>query len=150
MLVKKEISMDRDIFYNKIANIERCVNRIVEVYDNDVVNLKDKTKQESIILNFLRASESSIDLSMHIVAENRLGIPQSSGDAIELLKGNNILQEDLIEKMKALINFRNMVLHDYENISIILIQEIIENNVYDFYKYINSLNRYINEMGENN
>ena len=150
MLVKKEISMDRDIFYNKIANIERCVNRIVEVYDNDVVNLKDKTKQESVILNLLRASESSIDLSMHIVAENRLGIPQSSGDALELLKGNNILQEDLIEKMKALINFRNMVLHDYENISIILIQEIIENNVYDFYKYINSLNRYINEMGENN
>lgn len=142
--------MDRDIFYNKIANIERCVNRIVEVYDNDVVNLKDKTKQESVILNLLRASESSIDLSMHIVAENRLGIPQSSGDALELLKGNNILQEDLIEKMKALINFRNMVLHDYENISIILIQEIIENNVYDFYKYINSLNRYINEMGENN
>lgn len=142
--------MDRDIFYNKIANIERCVNRIVVVYDNDVVNLKDKTKQESVILNLLRASESSIDLSMHIVAENRLGIPQSSGDALELLKGNNILQEDLIEKMKALINFRNMVLHDYENISIILIQEIIENNVYDFYKYINSLNRYINEMGENN
>lgn len=150
MLVKKEISMDRDIFYNKIANIEMCVNRIVEVYDNDVVNLKDKTKQESVILNLLRASESSIDLAMHIVAENRLGIPQASRDVFEILKSNNILQEDLTEKMKALISFRNMVLHDYENISIILIQEIIENDLYDFYKYINSLNRYINEMGENN
>lgn len=150
MLVKKEIFMDKDIFYNKIVNIERCVNRVIEVYDNDIDNLKDNTKQESIILNILRASESSIDLAMHIVAENRLGIPQASGDAFELLKGNNILQEDLTEKMKALISFRNMVLHDYENISIILIQEIIENNVYDFYKYINSLNRYINEMGENN
>lgn len=142
--------MDKDIFYNKIVNIERCVNRVIEVYDNDIDNLKDNTKQESIILNILRASESSIDLAMHIVAENRLGIPQASGDTFELLKGNNILQEDLTEKMKALISFRNMVLHDYENISIILIQEIIENNLYDFYKYINTLNRYINEMGENN
>ena len=142
--------MDKDIFYNKIVNIERCVNRVIEVYDNDIDNLKDNTKQESIILNILRASESSIDLAMHIVAENRLGIPQASGDGFELLKGNNILQEDLTEKMKALISFRNMVLHDYENISIILIQEIIENNLYDFYKYINTLNRYINEMGENN
>mgnify|MGYP002625393213 FL=1 len=142
--------MDKDIFYNKAANIERCVNRVIKVYDNNLLNLRDNTKQESIILNILRASESSIDLSMHIVSENRLGIPQASGDAFEILKCNNILQEDLTEKMKAIINFRNMVLHDYENISIILIQEIIEKNLYDFYKYIDSLNRYVNEMGENN
>ena len=142
--------IDKDIFYNKIANIERFINRIVKVYDNDVINLKYDIKQESILLNFLRASKSSMDLALYIAAENKLGIPQTSIDGFEILKTNNILQEDLAEKMKSLISFRNIILHDYEKISIILIQEMIEKNLYDFHKYIDSLKRYVNEMGENN
>lgn len=41
--------MQNDVILNKISVIERCINRIQEVYANDPSNLKDFTKQ---ILNF--------------------------------------------------------------------------------------------------
>lgn len=36
--------MARDVIYNKIETIERCVNRINSVYENNPENLKDYTE----------------------------------------------------------------------------------------------------------
>lgn len=55
----------REVVLNKVSTIERCVKRIEEVYANNPLNLKDYTKQDSIILNIQRACEASIDLTMH-------------------------------------------------------------------------------------
>lgn len=72
--------MGSDVILNKIDTIERCINRIKEVYDNNPENLNDYTKQDSIVLNIQRACEASIDLAMHIISEKKLGVPQSSRD----------------------------------------------------------------------
>lgn len=39
-----------DVILNKTTTIERCVNRIHEVYAGNSENLKDFTKQDSIAL----------------------------------------------------------------------------------------------------
>lgn len=59
--------MSNDVIINKIAVIERCIRRIHEEYDSNPENLKNYTKQDSIILNIQRACEASIDMAMHIV-----------------------------------------------------------------------------------
>lgn len=70
--------MGNDIILNKIEIIERCLERVREVYDNNPSNLLDFTLQDSMILNIQRAIEATIDIAMHIVSEKRLGLPQSS------------------------------------------------------------------------
>lgn len=67
--------MQNDIIINKTAIIERCIYRINEEYNNDPANLKNYTKQDSIILNIQRACEACIDIAMHIVSTNKLGVP---------------------------------------------------------------------------
>lgn len=37
--------MKNEVILNKIATIERCINRIKDVYENNPDNLKDYTKQ---------------------------------------------------------------------------------------------------------
>src|SRR4051794_20376663 len=83
--------MKNELILNKISIIERCVKRVREEYDHNPENLKNFTKQDSIILNLQRASEASIDLAMHIIAEMKLGLPQSSQDAFTLLETADIL-----------------------------------------------------------
>lgn len=78
--------MADDVVYNKIAIIERCLQRIHEEYQENQENLRNYTKQDSIILNIQRACEASIDLAMHIVALKGLGIPQNSRDAFDACK----------------------------------------------------------------
>ncbi|MEH6876561.1 MAG: HepT-like ribonuclease domain-containing protein [Candidatus Competibacter sp.] len=79
--------MPDDVVLNKVAVIERCLGRIREEYEGHESELATHfTKQDSIILNLLRACEASIDVAMHRVRVNRLGIPQDSQDAFALLE----------------------------------------------------------------
>ena len=124
--------MENDVVLNKVSTIERCLKRIYEVYDENPDNLENYTKQDSIILNIQRACEASIDLAMHLVANRKLGVPQSSRDSFDLLFENDLINKALSEKMKAMVGFRNIAVHDYQDINLDIVQQIIETHLVDF------------------
>ncbi|KKI92786.1 hypothetical protein WQ54_07885 [Bacillus sp. SA1-12] len=131
--------MKNDVILNKISIIERCVKRVHEEYDNNPENLKNFTKQDSIVLNLQRACEASIDLAMHIVAEKKLGLPQSSREAFTLLETADILSSSLATKMKNMVGFRNIAVHDYQEINIVILQKIVEVHLIDFMEYTKTI-----------
>lgn len=98
--------------------IERCLIRVKEVYDQDPCNLEDYTKQDSIVLNLQRAIEATIDITMYLVSIKKLGIPQNSRDAFEVLKQHNIIEDEMLNKMKSMIGFRNIAVHNYQNLNL--------------------------------
>ena len=80
-----------DVVLAKAAVIERCIGRVREEHGGDDSHLTDDLRrQDSIILNLQRACEASIDLAMHLVRKERLGIPQDSREAFDLLAGANM------------------------------------------------------------
>ena len=135
--------MGSDVILNKIDTIERCINRIREVYDNNPENLTDYTKQDSIVLNIQRVCEASIDLAMHVISEKKLGVPQSSRDGFEVLNKNNLIDDKLNKNLKAMVGFRNIAVHDYKKIEIKIVQMIIEKHLEDFKELIYYMNKLI-------
>jgi uncharacterized protein YutE (UPF0331/DUF86 family) len=124
-----------DVVFNKIAIIERCIRRIHEEYQGDLLNLENYTKQDSIILNIQRSCEASIDLAMHLVASKGLGIPQSSREAFDLLWEAGMIDEHLSQKLKGMVGFRNIAVHNYQAVNLEIVQGIIENNLADLLKF---------------
>lgn len=131
--------MVNDVLYNKIAIIEKCLMRIKLVYDQTPDNLNDYTKQDSIVLNIQRAIEATIDIAMHIISSKKLGIPQNSRDAFELLNSNNIIDDDILRKLKAMIGFRNIAVHNYQELNIDILQKVIEYHLEDFKEFVNQI-----------
>ncbi|RFU69618.1 DUF86 domain-containing protein [Bacillus sp. V59.32b] len=127
--------MKNDVILNKISIIERFISRIQEVYANDPGNLRDFTKQDSIILNIQRACEASIDLAMHIVADQRLGLPQTSRDAFDMLHNHLIIDENTAKRLKSMVGFRNIALHNYQAVNLDILQQIVEKHLGDFTDY---------------
>ncbi|WP_338432752.1 DUF86 domain-containing protein [Clostridium tyrobutyricum] len=128
-----------DVVLNKISVIERCIKRIKEEYDNNPENLKNYTKQDSIILNIQRACEVSIDLAMHIISERKFGIPQNSRDAFEILFNNKIIDENLMRELKSMVGFRNIAVHDYQTVNLDIVKAVIENHIDDLKKFSSSI-----------
>jgi uncharacterized protein YutE (UPF0331/DUF86 family) len=128
-----------DIRTNKTAIIERCIKRIREEYANDPFNLfQNITKQDSIILNLQRACETAIDLAMHEIRLRRIGIPQDSREAFSLLLKADVIPKGLAEKMMAMVGFRNIAVHDYhdyQELNLEVVQQIIEKHLEDFLDY---------------
>lgn len=128
--------MVRDIYLNKVEIIERCLMRVNEVYAGNDESLLDYTKQDSIVLNMQRAIEASIDLAMHIVSERKLGIPQNSRDAFEVLAHHGFIDQELLKNLKAMIGFRNIAVHNYQKLNLEILKQVIENHLGDFEKFL--------------
>jgi uncharacterized protein YutE (UPF0331/DUF86 family) len=120
-----------DIVLNKSDIIKKCVQRVYEEYADNPNNLDNVTKQDSIILNIQRACEAAIDLGMHVIAEKELGIPQASRDAFDILHDRGIIDHDISERLKAMVGFRNIAIHNYQKLNIKIIQAIIEKHLKD-------------------
>ena len=121
-----------DVIVNKAAIIERCVRRIREEYAGDPENLTaNLTRQDSIILNIQRACEAAIDLAMHLVRVYKLGVPQESREAFSLLEGAQKLPAQLAEPLRRMVGFRNIAVHNYQQLNLSIVQSIVTQRLDD-------------------
>lgn len=124
--------MPDDVVVNKVASLERCIERIRTVYADTESNLyQDLTTQESILLNLQRACEVSIDLAMHVVRKRKLGVPQDSRDAFDLLQAHALLAEPLATAMKRMVGFRNVAIHEYDKLNLDIVKSLIATKLDD-------------------
>ena len=128
-----------DVALNKAAIIRRCLARVREELQGDLSRLEDFTIQDAIVLNLLRACEASIDLAMHHVAVGRLGIPQASRDAFELLLQAGRLSSSCASAMKKMVGFRNVAVHSYQQLQRPILEAILQAHLGDFETYLDEL-----------
>lgn len=130
-----------DVAFNKAAIIRRCLGRVREEFRGEVSRLDDFTIQDAIILNLLRACEAAIDLAMHRVADERLGIPQSSRDAFELLAQAKQLTPEAATAMKHMVGFRNIAVHSYQQLQRPILEAILQRHLSDFETFLDEILR---------
>jgi len=125
-----------DVSLNKAATIERCLARIQTVYAGEPANLtSDLTRQESILLNLQRACEAAIDLAMHRVRRGKLGIPQDSRDAFDLLARSGRLDPALADGLKRMVGFRNIAVHAYTRLDLEVVRAILDRHLGDLGRF---------------
>lgn len=126
-----------DVLLNKIQTIERCLKRIREEYVGFEDSFEENfTKQDSVILNLERASQASIDMATQIVKMDKLGLPNTSRELFDLLLENAIISEDSARQMKGMVGFRNIAVHDYQNLNLEIVVAIVEKHLGDFEDFI--------------
>lgn len=115
-----------DIVLAKGAIIERCLRRVAEEYAGDPQRLTNQTHQDAIVLNLERACQAAIDLAMHVVARDHLGVPQTSAEAFDLLERAGLIGAELGRKMKGMVGFRNVAIHAYKSLDLAVLRAVIE------------------------
>jgi uncharacterized protein YutE (UPF0331/DUF86 family) len=122
-----------DVVVNKVAIVERCLARIDTEYAGDERNLRENlTRQDSIVLNLQRACEAVIDLAMALVRDHRLGPPQESRHAFELLRDAGLIDAELARRMAGTVGFRNVAVHDYQRLNLDIVNAIVTTRLGDF------------------
>ena len=125
--------MADDVLLNKVATIERCLSRVREEYLGHESMLEtDHTRQDSIVLNLQRACEASIDLAMHVSRKHRLGLPQDARDGFTLLEKAGLIPVDIANRMRAMVGFRNVAVHQYQELSMPVLRSILDHHLGDF------------------
>ncbi|PKM99249.1 MAG: hypothetical protein CVU78_07310 [Elusimicrobia bacterium HGW-Elusimicrobia-2] len=137
-----------DIILNKKESIERCIKQIRGYYalksDKDFKD--DFLKQDAIALNLQRACEQAIDLANHIIKIQKLGLPKESRESFQLLTKNKIIPEEMGQKLEKMVGFRNVLIHEYQQLDVTLMIDVIENHLDDLIDYTNIIvSKFYNE-----
>lgn len=128
--------MQDDVLFNKAAIIERCVMRVREEYNKDVSSfIDDYTRQDAAILNIQRACEACLDMAQHIVRRDKLGVPQSARDLFNLLESGGVIGVDLAGSLKKMVGFRNIAVHQYQELQLPITVAIINHHLDDFLNF---------------
>jgi len=112
-----------DVCFNKGAIIERSIRRVREEYAADPT-LHNITHVDALTLNLERACQAAIDLAMHLVARDHLGMPQSSSDSFRVLAQAKYISEESCRAMVAMTGFRNIAIHEYQEMDMAILAGI--------------------------
>lgn len=121
-----------EVILNKIESLRRCLKRIRDEYDEKEENLFNFTKQDSIILNLQRACELCIDMGNYLIAQKRMETPRTSREVFEILKNHQIITAELSEKLQRMVGFRNIAIHNYQEMDMEILKSIINSHLVDF------------------
>lgn len=122
--------VERDVVLAKAATIDRCLNRIAEVQQAGG-NLKPVDIDDITVLNVTRATQAAIDLANHVVTTEGYGLPDSVAAAFLILAKHGVIDEGLAERMRRMVGFRNIAVHDYEALDPNVLRAIVERHLDD-------------------
>jgi len=80
------------------------------------------------------AIETINDMGNHVVAEMNLGVVNWISDIPSLLCKTGYIDQEMKENWIKMIGFRNVLVHDYLDIDLLLVYDILTNRLKDFEK----------------
>jgi uncharacterized protein YutE (UPF0331/DUF86 family) len=89
-------------------------------------NLSNWTHIDALVMNLEWACQASIDLAMYLVSLERLGLPQNSAEAFQLLGRAGILSAATTKSLAAMVGFRNVAVHAYQSLNLGVVKVIVE------------------------
>ncbi len=120
---------EMDIILSKINIIKNCIMAI------EKATLKEKESDFLLSIyeiNLQRAVQACIDLANTIIAKEGLGLPNSYRQSFEILNTHGIINNEVSVKMKSMVGFRNISVHDYGVIKPEIVHSIVKNHLVDF------------------
>lgn len=139
--------VDQDVVFAKVSSIQKCLKRIQDVSNLNPETLDDLDVQEIVILNLQRAIQNTIDLAAHIIADEGLGVPQETRENFDLLQNEGIIPKKLTNRLRKMVGFRNIAVHEYQSMNIDILKSILENNLSDIEEFYIMILRYYDLSG---
>jgi uncharacterized protein YutE (UPF0331/DUF86 family) len=121
--------VDRDIVVAKLQAIDRCVDRLRQIRETPALSEIDRDDLED--LNLQRLAQATIDLAAHIVATEGLGVPSTLCENFILLQRRGIIDATLAGRLQSMGGFRNIAVHEYEEINRDIVQVILTGHLQD-------------------
>lgn len=124
--------INKDTILAKISIIKNCLKRIKDTTKLNPETLSDFDNQDIFVLNLQRAIQATIDIANVIISSNNYPLPNSFRMAFKILHENNWMNSSTCKQMQKMVGFRNIAVHDYQEINLEILKAILTRNLSDF------------------
>jgi uncharacterized protein YutE (UPF0331/DUF86 family) len=129
-----------DIIPQKITSLQRCVARAREARADAGDNFRAEFNlQDAAVLNIIRACDLAIDLANMLIRRRKLGIPRDSRDSFQILMREKLVESALFDRLKGMVGFRNLAVHQYQEINLDIVESILANDLDDLLRFAETI-----------
>ncbi len=129
---------------DKLKLLEENIKELSDIKEKisfeDIKN--NKPDEWAIRYGLFESIQIVIDIACHVVNKFNLGNPKSYGECIESLQNEKYIDNELALKLKGMIGFRNILIHDYIEIDLKKLYAMLS-NIDDFKYFISTIKQYI-------
>ena len=125
--------MDRDVVTAKLESVRGCVERVRTRTPVSVEELAaNHDAQDIICLNLERAVQACVDIAAHIVSDTECTVPDSMAGTFDALGRQGIVSQELAERMRRVVGFRNISVHACQTLDWEIVHSIATKRFGDF------------------
>lgn len=129
---------DADLIRKRLAFIETCVRELQTLARPD--RLSVDVREERFVEHTLQlAIQAALDVASHVVSDERLGEPTTNHDFFVLLAKAGWISEEQSMVLRKMVGFRNLVVHGYLAVDLVVLRDIVENRLGDLTDFVATL-----------
>ena len=143
--------MDKAVVLRKLSELGTYYGQIKEFADIIIDNYKNDWKTQRIVERTLQIMiETCTDIASHIISDRGMRPPTTYADTFRVLLENNIINSEMFATMEKMAKFRNVVVHQYEEVDAEIVIVILKRHLKDFDRFRDVILTYLQGLSEGN
>lgn len=139
---------DLELAAKKLAEIETYVHELRTLVRPEQItsDLRERRFAEHTVQ---LAIQACLDLSSHIVADERLGEPETYAELFTLLASRGFIPAELAARLRRMAGFRNLLVHNYTRVKPEIVASVVTDEVADLLQFTAALRTALSLPNEN-
>lgn len=131
---------DAELIAKKLAEIETYVQELRTL--GEVEKLRtDLKEQRFIALTLQLAIQAALDVSSHIISDERLGEPRTNRELFMLLERHGWVSAALASHLRDMVGFRNVLVHGYDRLDLNIVEDVLKNRLQDLEAFVAAIRK---------
>ena len=128
--------LDKNVVLARLARLDEYISRLKRFENISLKEyLNDYDLQAIVERNLQLAIQVCIDIANYIVARKKLAFPVEQENIFLILGREEIIPQKLAARIKGMVNFRNILVHDYMDIDSQKVYKILKQGLKDFSEF---------------
>ena len=122
--------VDTAMIVRKLSDLDVYLNQIREFSDISLEAYLSDWKTRRVVERTLQIMiEACLDIAGHLISDRRLRTPTGYADAFKVLNENGVIDDAMLGVMEKMAKFRNIVVHQYEDVDAAIVLLILKNHL---------------------
>jgi uncharacterized protein YutE (UPF0331/DUF86 family) len=137
--------VDVNIVHARIERIRKRVSKLKKITRTQAKTefLRDSDAIDVAEHNIQMAIQCVLDVSNHILADQKAGVPDDHRKIFTMLASQKILSNDLADRLGQMAGLRNVLVHEYLDVDLEILYRAMTEELSDFEKFIRAVTKLI-------
>jgi len=129
---------DKDLVAKKLALVETAVQQLRTLARPETI--RTDVREERFVEHTLQiAIQAALDVASHVVADERLGEPETNRELFDLLARAGWISAPLAATLRDMASFRNVVVHGYQDVDLGVVENVLRHHLGDLLDFVTAM-----------